>query len=156
MTTRLGERSGFFRGSDWSKVDRAGRVVIPAPFRKRLDAYGPEVFVARSFHEAFPHLVVYPLTVWQNIEMNIYHNPDLNPLEKMALMHQINRFSAETAIDDRGRIMLPAELRKYAGIKDTVRVVGCFDAIQIWEPETYQAFLDRFPVKTSILNHLPY
>ena len=150
------ERLGFFRGSDWSRVDKAGRVVIPAAFRRRLEEYGPQVFLARSFFQDFPHIVIYPLSVWQTIELNIYHNPELPPLEKMALIHQINQLSQEAQVDDRGRVLIPAELRDYAGIQETVRVVGCFDAIQVWHPEIYEQFLESHPIREPITQHLPY
>lgn len=156
MPTGSVTRTGFFRGSDWSRVDKAGRVVIPSMFRRRLEEYGLNVFIARSFFTDFPHAVIYPIAVWQNIELNIFHRTDLAPLEKMSLIQQVNLLSQETQVDERGRVIIPAELRRHAELKSRVRVVGCFDAIQVWNPEIYDRFVTAHPMSQPLTEQLPY
>ncbi len=43
-----------------------------------------------------------------------------------------------------GRLAVPKELRKYAGLQDAVAVVGAGSRIELWSPETFAEYSARF------------
>lgn len=136
----------FFRGAGWTQFDAAGRMVVPTNFRKRLlEYYGPQVFVTQSFLLEFPHIVLYPLPVWEAIEAEIRLQTDIEPSQKMALMHRLNTKGVETELDDKGRILVPPELRAYARLESRVVLVGYFNTIQVWNPDLLEAFQAQVP-----------
>ena len=45
--------------------------------------------------------------------------------------------AANCEVDKQGRILLPANLRKYAGIDKEVVSVGVFSRVEIWSKERY-------------------
>ena len=42
--------------------------------------------------------------------------------------------------DNQGRILLPAQLREFAGIVKSVVVLGCGDHAEIWDEESYRNY----------------
>ena len=46
--------------------------------------------------------------------------------------------------DKQGRILLPAELRGYAGLKDSAVILGFGDKAEIWDADTYDAMEQAF------------
>jgi MraZ protein len=136
----------FFRGAGWTQFDTAGRMVVPTNFRKRLlESYGAQVFVTQSFWPEFPHIVIYPLPVWETIEAEIRLQTDIDPRQKMALMHRLNTRGVETELDDKGRILVPPELREYARLASRAILVGYFNTIQVWNPDLLEAFQAQVP-----------
>jgi MraZ protein len=69
------------------------------------------------------------------------------------LEHMFQGQSLPTSVDDTGRIVLPAKLRKKLDLEDEAFFIAAGDTFQIWKPETYQAkrladvteWLDEFP-----------
>ena len=56
----------MFRGSAPAKIDDKGRLKLPTAFRRDLEqSYGREIFVTSIRGES---VLIYPLTVWQEIE----------------------------------------------------------------------------------------
>ena len=43
--------------------------------------------------------------------------------------------------DSQGRILLPVQLREFAGIGKNVIVLGCGDHAEIWDEEKYRIYL---------------
>jgi MraZ protein len=46
---------------------------------------------------------------------------------------------ATTPVDKAGRICLPEEMARAAGIKDQAILVGLLDRFEIWNPNRYEA-----------------
>ena len=47
--------------------------------------------------------------------------------------------SFPTAIDETGRLVLPAKLRQKIGLDKEAFFIAAGDTFQIWQPETYEA-----------------
>ena len=43
----------------------------------------------------------------------------------------------EGTIDNQGRIVIPADYCKHAGIDRKIRIVGSVDVLQLWHPQTH-------------------
>ncbi len=50
--------------------------------------------------------------------------------------------AADLGLDAQGRILIPPDLRRYAGLEREALVVGVDTSIEIWSPERWQAVAD--------------
>ncbi|WP_321397718.1 division/cell wall cluster transcriptional repressor MraZ [Emcibacter sp.] len=128
-----------FTSTFTNKVDKKGRVSVPASFRASL----PE--------GSWQGIVAYPSFVHDAIEGcdSDYLDrlsdsiDDLAPYseEHDAFTFSILSSSSRLSFDSEGRIILPLELLEFAGITDRVTFVGRGNTFQIWAPEAFQAEL---------------
>ena len=115
------------------RIDRKGRLLVPAPFRAALA------------EQRFSGVVCYPSPVEQAIE-----GCDFARIEHLAnSIDSLNPFSAESgafattilgksyqlAFDTEGRVNLPDLLVTYAGIDGPLWFVGLGKIFRIWSPE---------------------
>ena len=134
-----------FRGSDTFKVDAKGRVSIPAPFRRVIEASDPD------WKEGLrPNIVIVygpESQDWLEVySMEAVHEID----DQIALMQRgstdrlINEDrmygqSLEAQIDDDGRLTIPQKYRDKIGLKTEAFFISAGDYFRIWNPETYAA-----------------
>ena len=129
----------LFAGTYENRIDRKGRVSLPADFRAELP-----VEVARIIY-------VYPSPRGGALEAC-----DRAFMQRMAdSLEQMDIFSDEEdelasiivaearrlSIDGDGRILIPPDLNIFAGIEERVTFVGRGARFQIWEPETFSKSL---------------
>jgi MraZ protein len=63
--------------------------------------------------------------------------PNSDP-NKTVLKRFIGSESTQVTVDKSGRICLPEEMARSAGIKDEAVLVGLLDRFEIWEPARYK------------------
>jgi MraZ protein len=119
-----------------NKVDRKGRVSVPASFRAALAG------------QSFAGIVAF-----RSFKNSAIEGSGIDRLEEMsARLDALDQFSEESeslssifadtqqlAFDNEGRIVLPQLLAEHAGITETAAFVGLGRTFQIWEPETHKA-----------------
>jgi len=123
-----------------NRIDRKGRVSVPAAFRQVLAEQSPGG-VASS-------LIVFRSTTANAIEAcSAKHMEDLaadidlmdlTDEEREDLELSIFGASQNLPIDPEGRIALPDDLREFAGITEQVAFVGKRNTFQLWQPERFQ------------------
>lgn len=122
----------MFLGRFSHNLDSKGRLAIPAKFRGSL-AVG--LVVTRGIDRC---LTVYPLVAWQRLTERIealsVSDPDARMFRRMVFAE-----AADEEPDAQGRIVLPPELRRYAGIEREAIVVGVNSYIEVWEPARWEA-----------------
>ncbi|MBW8725327.1 MAG: MraZ family transcriptional regulator [Inquilinus limosus] len=150
----LGGLMARFTGTYVNKVDKKGRVSVPAPFRTTLEALAPVVKPVEPKPEgaaAKPVLIVnlkptpdrraldgvteaYMDEVQRRLDAMDLYSPEREALE-------IREFSEteHLQIDSDGRIILPRQMMELAGITENVAFMGMGSRFQIWEPEALKA-----------------
>lgn len=129
----------LFLGRFNNKVDRKGRVSVPAPYRTVLTS------------QIFPGIVSYPSPVntaldacgmdrMQQLAQGI---ETFNPFsdEFGAFATTILSQSHQLQFDGEGRILLPESLIEHACLKGVATFAGRGGYFQIWAPETYDEYL---------------
>lgn len=126
----------LFMSSVTNKVDKKGRVSVPALFRAELS------------NEPFNGVIVFPSVQRDSIEgagrdfmQQLSHAiNELPPFSarRERLEKSILSSAQPLNFDSEGRILIPADLMKIAGISDRATFVGLGQTFQIWNPETYQ------------------
>lgn len=133
-----------FRGSDTFKVDAKGRVSIPAPFRRVIEASDPDwreglrPNIVIAYGDARQDwLEVYTMRAVQEIDEQI-EAMQRGSNERLLLEERMYGQSIETQIDDDGRLVLPQRLREKIGLDGEAFFISAGDYFKIWKPATYQ------------------
>jgi MraZ protein len=135
----VGGRSGMFLSTYVNKVDRKGRVSVPATFRASLAA------------QRFPGIVAFPSYKYPAIDANGIERMEelaarLETLEEFSDEHEnlaalLFAPSQRLPFDTEGRVVLPADLAQHAFITDSAAFVGLGKSFQIWEPGRFTEHL---------------
>ena len=128
-------------------VDGKRRVQIPAKWRPaQPDVEFTLIVWPKSAHG--PCLRVLPPEQMGKLmaDINVMSNDDPN---KVVLKRFIGSESAQAALDKAGRICLPEEMTKTAGIKKAAVLVGLLDRFEIWNPGRYSAVRGEDQVMAS-------
>ena len=123
----------MFRGSSFHTIDAKGRLIIPARFRDTIRSGGGDGLMLSRMDAC---LVAYTRAEWAKIETKI-----LNMAEKSENMRRFRRIfiggASECLCDRQDRILIPQNLREYAGLNKDVVLVGVLDHFEIWSRENW-------------------
>ena len=149
----------IFRGESLHKVDGKGRVSIPALYRRVIEAsdpnwtdgLSPELIIVYGDHRR-NFLECYTVEAMQEVDDKIAALPRGAQARKH-LQRLFHGQSHPTSIDETGRLVLPAKLRRKIDLGGEALFCAAGDTFQIWKPETYEAeelarteaWLDAFP-----------
>ncbi|SFR12880.1 division/cell wall cluster transcriptional repressor MraZ [Poseidonocella sedimentorum] len=132
-----------FRGESHHKVDSKGRVSIPAGYRRVLEQCDPDwtkglnpEFVIVYGDERRNWLDCYTMQAIDELDEQISALPRASK-ERKLLERLIQGQSLTSSVDETGRIVLPAKLRKKIGLESEAFFISAGDYFQIWNPETY-------------------
>ena len=131
-----------------NKLDKKGRVSVPAPFRSYLSNLGYNGVIC------FPSFNHQCIESWpqDRIEKITNSIDDLNPFEekKDYFATSILAESINLQFDSEGRILLTSKLLKHAKIKNSMLFVGQGKTFQIWEPTSFEKFKVNEKKKSNI------
>ena len=131
-----------------NKLDKKGRVSVPASFRLYLSSLG------------YNGVICYPSFNNQSIEAcsqdrieKLSNTIDsLNPFEEKRDFFATSILSESISLqfDSEGRISLSSKLLKHAKIKNNMLFVGQGKTFQIWEPAVFEKFKDQAKKKSNL------
>lgn len=120
-----------------NKVDRKGRVSVPATFRTALSDQPFQGVVAyRSFTAGC--IEGCGMDFMERLSDSTQQFAAFSP-EQEDLSSLIFADARQLGWDTEGRILLPEDLIGHAGITETAAFVGKGQTFQIWEPVAYKA-----------------
>ncbi len=112
-------------------IDAKGRLIIPSKFR---DSLGDEFVVTKGLDGC---LFVYDNKEWSAFEEKLKSLPLTNKDAR-----QFVRFFLAGAtlaeVDKQGRILVPANLREFAGLEKEVVLVGVASRVEIWSKARWE------------------
>jgi MraZ protein len=126
----------LFLSSYENRLDTKGRISVPASFR------------ASVANEKFAGVVLY-----RSFTNNCIEGLSMSRMEQMAtatdkmgvfdsglddLTAMLFADARELAFDVTGRIVIPTDMLKHAGITDTAVFVGRGNSFQIWNPDAFR------------------
>jgi MraZ protein len=124
----------MFRGSSFHTIDSKGRIIIPARFRDVIKSDGSYGVMLSKMDGG---LLAYTYDEWRKIESRI-----LSLAVKSDSMRRFRRVfiggSFECACDKQDRILIPPNLREYAGFQKDIVMVGVLDHFEIWSRESWE------------------
>lgn len=125
-----------FLSSFVNRIDKKGRVSVPASFRAALGVDAPGIVVFRSLqYDALDGCSIAHLELLsQSLE-----KLDLPPETFELIETTIFGGSVQLPFDGEGRVTLPASLASIVGITEEVAFVGRRKTFQLWNPEKLAA-----------------
>ncbi len=104
-------------------LDAKGRLAVPARLREEL---GSVFYVTLSMERC---LSAYSGASWKAFTDKC----DAMPYVQQRRMRPLFAFAARCELDGQGRILLPQNLREYAGLEKDVTIVGCNNHAELWD-----------------------
>ena len=128
----------MFLSSYENKLDKKGRVSVPASFRSHLNSLGYNGFVA------YPSFNNEALEACSEDRIEKLSNTidSLNPFEEKRDYFATSVLSESVSLqfDNEGRVLLADKLIDHARIKNNILFVGLGKTFQIWEPNSFEKF----------------
>ena len=128
----------MFTGEYRHAVDEKGRLAVPARFRAQLAG---SVVVARWLDAC---LAIFPMPAWDELATKVGGLPMTDPNARL-LQRQLFAGAFETELDRQGWVLVPGNLRSFAGLEHEALVLGSRDHAEVWAPgrwETYSQALE--------------
>ena len=121
-----------------NKLDKKGRVSVPATFRSHLSSMGYNGFIT---YPSFNHSALEACSQ-DRIEKLSNTIDSLNPFEEKRdyFATSILSESSNLQFDTEGRVSITEKLLKHANIKNNILFVGLGKTFQIWEPKIFEKF----------------
>ncbi len=123
----------MFLGEFQHLVDPKGRVILPARFRQELEG---GLIITKGFEEC---LVVYTPADWKKVVDQLRNLPTTKK-EARALVRNMLSGASSNTLDKQGRVMIPQNLRNYAGLKKDVIVIGVGDRVEVWDKAKWEKY----------------
>lgn len=128
------EIASMFIGRYSSRMGAKGRVAVPIKFRQGL---GSRAIISQGYKKAL-FLVAKPQ--WEQLT-----EPFVNqPLTVSPMVRDIERFlfgsAYEIEFDDQGRIVIPQELRQFAGLDGEAVFLGLGKRVEIWSRSNWESY----------------
>lgn len=120
----------MFMGEFNHTVDAKGRVIVPSKFRDKL---GESFVVTKGFDRC---LSIYDMENWKEVQEKLVKMPMLTE-DSRTIRRMMAGSATEAECDKQGRILIPAPLREYAGIKKDAVMIGNIDHIEIWDKDAW-------------------
>ncbi|MFX4261407.1 division/cell wall cluster transcriptional repressor MraZ [Pelotomaculum propionicicum] len=117
-------------------IDAKGRLFIPARFREGL---GDSFIITKGLDGC---LFVYTRDEWDALEQKLKSLPFTRG-DARAFVRFFFSGAAICEVDKQGRILIPGNLREYAGLEKDVVVIGVSTRVEIWAKEQWEQYSAR-------------
>ena len=130
-----------FLGEFESTLDAKGRFLLPAGLKKQLpEGENTRFVINRGFEKC---LTLYPRQSWEPLFAKISTLNDFDPRVREFRRYFLNG-ATEVELDSAGRLLLPPNLKEYAGLEKDIVLASAVDKIEIWSTENYKKFFESY------------
>ncbi len=129
-----------FLGEYEVTLDAKGRFLLPVALKKQIADEGNNQFVInRGFEKC---LSLYPIKSWEPIFKEISKLNDFDPKVREFRRYFLNG-ATMMELDSAGRLLLPPNLKEYAGLEKDIVLVSAVKKIEIWDKSKYNEFFEK-------------
>jgi len=130
-----------FLGEFEATLDSKGRFLLPAGFKRQIpEGESTRFVINRGFEKC---LSLYPMSSWQPLYDQISTLNDFDPK-----VREFRRYFLNGAIivepDAAGRLLIPQNLKDYAGLEKDIVLAAAVNKLEIWDKEKYQKFFESY------------
>ena len=120
-------------------VDSKSRVLISNKLRGQIDAdeHGSNFYLVLGANGI---LCLYPERYFEQIALAVAPGTTA-PDEAVAFERMSFSLASKVELDGQGRLLLNDKLRKRAGLKDNITLIGVRDHIELWNSESWEQYL---------------
>jgi MraZ protein len=120
----------MFRGPSKVTLDAKGRLAIPSRHRERILTRADGQLVATVDKDYC--LQIYPLPDWEELERKLVRLPSMHKTARR-LQRLLLGYATELEMDSQGRVLLPRELREFAGLERQAMLIGQGNRFELWD-----------------------
>ena len=131
----------MFRGPSKVTLDAKGRLAIPSRHRERIITRADGKLVATVDRDYC--LLIYPLPDWEELERKLVRLPSLHK-DARRLQRLLLGYASELEMDNQGRILLPRELREFAGLERQAMLIGQGLKLELWDEQRWTERRDEW------------
>ena len=131
----------MFRGATKVTLDAKGRLAIPSRYRERITSRADGHLVATVDRDYC--LLIYPFPIGRRSSGSSCACLRLNP-QARRLQRLMVGYATELDMDGHGRILLPRELREFAGLDRAAMLIGQGNKFELWNDERWNARRDEW------------
>lgn len=121
-------------------LDNKGRFLLPGSLKKQLPEGETRLVISRGIEKC---LTLYPMASWEPIVARIRQLNDFDPK-----VREFKRLflggATEVELDSAGRLLLPQQLKQFAGLDKDIVLAADLDKINIWDASKYKQFFEDF------------
>lgn len=129
-------------GTYYHNIDAKGRLNFPTKLR---DILGASFYVTKALDQ--PCLTVCSEEEWERLSAKVAALPESKggPIKRWL-------FSGAGVLtpDKQGRVLLPQDLRQFAGLEKDVVVIGADNKAEIWDKSRWEALNNSFDVQQML------
>ena len=120
-------------------VDGKGRVLISNKLRNQIDAdvHGSNFYLVFGANGI---LCLYPERCFEQLTLSVAPSATA-PDEAVAFERMSFALTSKVELDNQGRLLLNEKLRKRAGLRENITLVGVRDHIELWNTENWEQYL---------------
>lgn len=126
----------MFLGEYKHSLDDKGRLTIPSKLRQEL---GDDMVVTRGLDGC---LFIYTSQGWESYVATLNQLP-LDKKSSRTFTRYVFSGAINLSPDGQGRILLPANLREFAGLETDVIIIGANHRLEVWAADKWQAMLQE-------------
>ena len=124
----------MFLGTYEPKLDDKGRVILPARFREDMER---GIVLTRGQEHC---IYAFPAQEFEQMTVELRRAP-LSSKQARDYVRVLLSGAYKEVPDKQGRITLPPDLRKYAGLDRELTVIGAGSRAEIWNSQAWNDYL---------------
>jgi len=132
----------MFLGEYSPNITSGNRIVLPKKHREQLADNA--VVLSKGFEKC---ILIYDMGDWGERVGRQIDNLASEGLKKSNLERYIYTSATEASVDLQGRLVIPADLKNYAGITEKTAVIGVGDHVEIWNSSAWKEHLKNITEK---------
>lgn len=125
----------MFIGEYQHALDSKNRIIVPSKLREEL---GTNFVITKGLDGC---LYAYPITEWKILEEKLKTLPLTNK-DARAFVRFFFAGACEVEVDKQGRVLIPQNLKEYAGIEKEIVSIGVLTRVEIWGKEKWNQYND--------------
>lgn len=127
-------------GEFYHNIDQKGRMIMPVKFRDEL---GEKFVVTKGLDKC---LFIFSLSEWEKLDKQL---SELFLSKGRAIQRFFYGGMTECEVDKQGRILIPANLREYAGLEKDAVIIGLNKRAEIWSKANWDIQNEQFIQNTD-------
>ena len=132
----------MYRGCSLLNIDNKGRLAVPTRYRPRLTSEADSSLVL-ALNPWEKSLLLYPSNKWALIDAKLARLPDTDR-QSRRIKQMMWGYASDCHLDGQNRILIPQELRDYAGLSKQVAFLGQGNKFEIWDGRTWGSQRDQW------------